>query len=232
MAKQEESKVESKLFIAFGDVHGDTRNISRISGISAADGVIITGDLTNRGTAEAARRVLDEIRRYNQRIIGQIGNMDTVSVQAELEGVGENIHLKARELAPGVGIMGIGHSTPTPFNTPSEVPESTMRQWLEETHRQARDFEELVLCIHTPPEGSEADRVGSGQHVGSPAVREFIERVQPAVCLTGHIHESVCSQLLGNTLVVNPGMLGAGGYVRLEIAGGAPRAELMSVDQD
>jgi Icc-related predicted phosphoesterase len=40
---------------------------------------------------------------------------------------------------------------------------------------------------------------------GSTAVREAIERFQPALGLHGHIHEARGTKRLGRTLCVNPG---------------------------
>jgi Icc-related predicted phosphoesterase len=219
----------STYYVAFGDVHESTANLPRIAELPGAAGVIITGDLTNCGCTEPAKKIMSEIADINPRIMGQIGNMDTISVESVLEEMGTNIHLQAVELAPGVGLMGVGYSTPTPFSTPSEVPDATMGQWLDQTYEKAKNFKELVLCVHTPPVNTCADRIDSGAHVGSPAVRAFIERVQPAVCLTGHIHESVCSESLGATQVVNPGAMAAGGYVLLHIEDGKARAELKFV---
>ena len=42
-------------------------------------------------------------------------------------------------------------------------------------------------------------------HVGSTAVREVIEDVQPILSLHGHIHESRAAVRIGRTLAVNPG---------------------------
>ena len=41
--------------------------------------------------------------------------------------------------------------------------------------------------------------------VGSKAVRQAIERHQPALALHGHIHEARGTHRLGNTLCINPG---------------------------
>jgi Predicted phosphoesterases, related to the Icc protein len=87
-----------------------------------------------------------------------------------------------------------------------------------------------VAVIHTPPLNTKADRLGSGVSVGSPAVRRFLERAQPEVCLTGHIHESRAEDRLGRTLILNPGMLAHGGYVRLDYEDGRLSARLLSVD--
>ena len=63
--------------------------------------------------------------------------------------------------------------------------------------------------------------------MGSTAVREFIEEVQPDVCVCGHIHESRGVDRIGRTVVVNPGTLLSGGYVVVRLAGeGGFAAEL------
>ena len=54
------------------------------------------------------------------------------------------------------------------------------------------------------------DQTSSGASVGSVALRELIEREQPAVTLHGHIHESpirsgrICCRI-GRTWCANPG---------------------------
>ena len=50
--------------------------------------------------------------------------------------------------------------------------------------------------------------------VGSHAIRESIEEVQPVVALCGHIHESRATSKLGRTVVVNPGSQYPGGSCR------------------
>jgi hypothetical protein len=125
--------------------------------------------------------------------------------------------------------MGVGASSPTPFNTPSEYPDTRIGEWLQAAHSQVEGAERLLLVAHDPPRGTKADMVGGGSHVGSEAVREFIERVQPDVCLTGHIHESRAADTLGKTVIINPGMLSRGGYAVVGIRDGALTAELKTV---
>lgn len=202
-------------WIAIGDIHESADNAARVPGIGEAEGVIVTGDLTNRGTVEAARAVYETIARANPKVHAQIGNMDTPQVTEFLESKGANIHRKAVELAPGLGLLGVGLSTPTPFNTPSEVKDDVLAGWLEEVREKGREFSTLVLACHTPPLDTGADDLGGGRHVGSEAVRAFVEKVQPAACITGHIHEAKSVDRIGTTLVINPGMLSGGGFVRL-----------------
>jgi Icc-related predicted phosphoesterase len=47
-----------------------------------------------------------------------------------------------------------------------------------------------VLICHAPPYGTALDQVKPGLHAGSTAMRDFIEKVQPAYFFCGHIHEA------------------------------------------
>jgi Icc-related predicted phosphoesterase len=72
---------------------------------------------------------------------------------------------------------------------------------------------ETVFVLHSPPRGTRCDMVGARAHVGSRAIRAFVERHQPPLVLAGHIHESprVSSSYrdtIGETVAVNPGQFG------------------------
>jgi Icc-related predicted phosphoesterase len=206
-----------RIFIAVGDIHGDMANLARIPDLSRADGVIVTGDLTIRGQRPEGKRVIDAIRAINPAVRAQIGNMDNQDIDDWLTDQGINLHRRVAELAPGVGLMGVGWSTPTPFGTPSEISEEDLARWIDDTYALAAGYARLVVVVHTPPYNTATDRLPSGVHVGSPAVREFLVRVQPALCVTGHIHESRGQDRIGETVVINPGPLSAGGYVRIRV---------------
>ncbi|MBA4357294.1 MAG: serine/threonine protein phosphatase [Desulfovibrio sp.] len=225
-------------WIAVGDVHESAGMLDAIPGIAGAEGLILTGDLTNRGRQAQAACVLDRAQGANPHVLAQMGNMDHPEVDALLTLRGQNIHRQARLLAPGLVLMGVGWSTPTPFGTPSEISEAELEQWLDQTHRQAQELAArdcpdgsalLLAVIHTPPLDTSLDRTSSGTHVGSRAVRAFIETAQPAVCLCGHIHEAVGEERLGRTHVLNPGLLAEGGYVRLSLMDGGLSASLEQV---
>ena len=72
---------------------------------------------------------------------------------------------------------------------------------------------ETVYVLHSPPRGTRCDMIGPEAHVGSRAIRAFVERHQPPLVLSGHIHESprISSSYrdtIGRTVVVNPGQFG------------------------
>jgi len=67
-----------------------------------------------------------------------------------------------------------------------------------------------IFVCHTPPYGSALDCVMTGEHVGSRAVRRFIEQHQPWLALHGHVHEAPrisgrYTEHIGGTLCINPG---------------------------
>lgn len=202
-------------YIGFGDVHGRAAAAARIPGIREAAGIIVSGDLSNHGGKAEAEAALAVFRGLNPTVFAQIGNMDRAAAEQALDAAGANISRRAVALPGGAWLMGAGWSTPTPFGTPSEIPDATLADWLEEGWAQVGDPARLILVCHTPPHGTKTDRLPGGAHVGSQAVRDFILRRQPAVCLTGHIHESAAEDTLGATRIVNPGMLDAGGYASI-----------------
>jgi uncharacterized protein len=48
-----------------------------------------------------------------------------------------------------------------------------------------------VYVLHSPPALTKLDMIWNGMHVGSIAIREFIENHKPLLTLHGHIHETV-----------------------------------------
>jgi len=201
--------------VAFGDIHMDYAILDRIPRLSEADLVIITGDLTNFGGRHEAAIVLDAVRRINPTVLALLGNLDRPSVDAYLDEAGINLH--GRGVVRGeLGIFGVGGSNPTPFNTPTEYPEEELARLVRQGYGQVVSAPVKVLVSHPPPHGTATDRLRNGAHVGSTAIREFIEAEQPHFCLTGHIHESREVDTLGDTLILNPGMLGSPGWIELE----------------
>lgn len=217
----EETMADTAYWLAFGDIHDDIARLDDIPELNGAAGVIVTGDMTLGGGIRQAARVLEPIAGRVPLLYAQIGNMDRDEITGWLEDRGWNLHARARELFPGVMALGVGCSPFTPFGTPSEHSESRLGEWMEQAYAEAlRTAGEntapvLALISHTPPQATACDRLGSGAPVGSMAVREFIEKRKPAVCLCGHIHESRAEDHIGGTHIINPGTLGAGGYIVL-----------------
>ena len=200
--------------VVFGDVHMDLGNFSRIPAVGTADTIIITGDITNYGSHQAARKIIDTVRTVNDRIVALAGNLDNKDVAGYLEKEGISLHGKGRRYGK-LGIFGVGGSNFTPFNTPIEYSEDELQRFLIQGYEQVKTAPNIILVSHTPPRQTTTDRIGSGLHVGSAAVRAFIEEYQPAFCLCGHIHEARAQDRIGNTHVINPGMIRDGGWIEI-----------------
>jgi uncharacterized protein len=212
--------------VAFGDIHmmlgtGDHASVWR-----QADLLIVTGDLTHFGHRAEALQVIEAIRSSHQgELLAVPGNLDHREVADYLSEIGVNLHGRG-VVRNGVGFFGLGGSNPTPFHTPFEFAEEELARLLAAGHRQLQGTAPRILVSHTPPHGTRADRLSNGTHVGSQAVRRFIDQEQPDLCLCGHIHESRGEELLGRTRILNPGMLRDGGWIGINIDNGIIAAGL------
>lgn len=212
--------------IAFGDIHERLKAFDLLTErIAEADFSIITGDLTQFGTKEKALRVIEVLERINPNMLVQVGNLDDLGIDAWLTEEGINIHGTGRDVE-GTGIFGAGGSNHTPFHTPVEFSEDELKSFLEKGYSEVKDSPVKIMVCHTPPFNTQVDMISSGAHVGSKAVREFIEKYQPDLCLTGHIHEASGEDTIGKTRIINPGPLFEGGYVWIEAEDGKVNAEL------
>ncbi len=215
--------------ISFGDVHEDTNNLIKIkSELENADLIVISGDLTNYHGKVEAKKVLESIKRYNKRLLAQYGNLDQPEVNEYLTGEGINLHGNGYVFGD-VGIFGCGGSSPTPFNTPSEITESDIKKYLTHGYSKVKDAKWKIMVCHTPPKDTVIDIIRSGIHVGSSTVRDFIVQYKPDVCISGHIHESRGKDKVGDTIVLNAGMFRDGWYIEVAIDKGGLSAELKYV---
>ncbi len=121
----------------------------------------------------------------------------------------------------GVQVVSVGYTNPTPFETSRETSEIALAEKLRVASRDVNSAYCVLANLHAPPYGCGAldlvgnpDRPGETKHVGSHAVRDFIERVQPLVALVGHIHEGKGVARLGRTDVFNPGSDYAAGVLQ------------------
>lgn len=73
-----------------------------------------------------------------------------------------------------------------------------------------KNMNKAIYVFHAPPFETNLDVLYDGRHVGSKAIKTFIEKKQPYLTLHGHIHESPkvsgsYSEKIGKTLGINPG---------------------------
>ncbi len=120
----------------------------------------------------------------------------------------------------GYQMLSSAWASPTPWDSPRELPEDELERKLEEIAGGLEPGVPAIFNLHCPPFRSTLDQapeltkdlrvVTTGGEprlvpVGSTAVRAFIERHQPLLGLHGHIHESRGATMIGRTLCLNPG---------------------------
>ena len=212
--------------VSFGDVHMATRNLDRMTeAMRDVDLLIISGDLTNFGGVDDARKVLDDARRACPQVLALPGNLDRREVLSFLDAEGVGLHGRG-VVRDGIGIFGCGGSNITPFKTPTELTEDEIYDVLTRGYGDVRDCRPLLMVCHTPPFETACDRIIGGRPVGSTAARRFIEEVKPDVCISGHIHESAGVDRIGPTVIFNAGPFKGGGYIVVHKAGSSLEARL------
>jgi Icc-related predicted phosphoesterase len=148
------------------------------------------------------------------------GNDDQLEIDAVVEaaatvelGEGRVVDIDGFQLASS------GWANRTPWDTYREEDEPQLLQRIETMlEGLTAEPERTIFSLHCPPYGTglddapqltkDMDLKDAGRApvpVGSTAVREAIERHQPALSLHGHIHEARGTHRLGRTLCINPG---------------------------
>jgi uncharacterized protein len=198
--------------LIFSDIHSDARALEKLMQIEA-DYYFAAGDLVS--WARGLEKMGEIMQPHGKKVYALPGNHESEQNIAEFcERFGfVNFHGGTIEIG-GTRVAGLGYSTPTPFDTPGEYSEEEMAERLEKFAR----FHPQVLICHAPPLGTELDRIKPGLHAGSRAVREFVEKHQPAYFFCGHIHEAEGKVIqMGATRAMN---VGKRGYL-LEIKSGS-----------
>ncbi len=195
--------------------------------------LLVGGDLTSFGGVVRARTVLTELGLGFRRLLAVAGNTDMPEVGRWLSELG--VTLEGRPVVDrGVGYIGCGGSNRTPMVTPNERDEDEIARCLDNAYRgleQLGGWDRVVVVSHCPPADTSTDRTHSGQHVGSKALRAFLEDHPVDLCLCGHIHESMGIDEVAGSVVCNPGSLAWGGYASVTWQEGRPvcRMEQVSV---
>lgn len=203
--------------VVLSDLHDSVAHIDSLHAArDKADALVVCGDFTTFGDRPQIQGMADAVRLDGLPLFFVLGNCDAMPADGVLDGW-HNLHGRIVE-HEGWLFAGIGGSLPCPSHTPGEFPEASYTRLLEEIRgacvgRAGR----LILVSHQPPFGTDADLIPSGAHVGCHALRAFLDEVQPACCLTGHIHEARSESRVGQTVLLNPGPFSKGNVRLLEL---------------
>lgn len=212
--------------VCASDIHLAFRAIERLADeLQHADLVVLAGDLTHFGEPADAFTVIDAFRKHQPHVLSVTGNLDMAWVIDAFHDAGISLHGEGRRFGR-LGIFGCGGSNITPMDTPTEWEEPQLDEILERGFAAVADAPDQLLVCHVPPFDTRLDRLMNGTPVGSPAVRQFLERRRPALAVVGHIHEGRGIDRVGDTVVINPGPLRDGGYAVITHDDAGFKAEL------
>jgi Icc-related predicted phosphoesterase len=184
------------------DFHGQYDHLDAFLDLGA-DIVIIAGDLTDCGPAEAA---VDFLAKIDVPCFAVPGNCDPPEMIEIIEqSSAVNLHGATIEMG-SITLTGIGASNPTPFNTPFELSEEQIDEILNAAKRRFKPNVHNVLVAHAPPQGT-LDCI-CDTNVGSLSLRKHMKDFDLVCC--AHIHEEKGIKDCEGVLVVNPGMASEG----------------------
>ena len=214
--------------LIISDGHGDLAGLDRLEAeIRAADMVLYGGDFAMMHAPETGRPFLERFAALNDRIFSVTGNCDEPDFRFDLEEYDMNIE-GSLSYYGGLMLSGSGGGSKFTGTSPNERDDedlvSDLRLVADSVPEGAEStpalWDNLVIIAHNPPKDTKLDMIENGIHVGSPLIRGFIERYQPLLVVSGHIHESAAIDRIGDSVLVNPGSIAEGKYAVAEISGG------------
>jgi len=227
--------------LIISDGHGAVDQLDRLEPIMKdADAVLFGGDFAQYGKPETGQPFLERLAHAHDRIFAVTGNCDEPFFKDSLDEYDISIEGSLSYYC-GLVLSGSGGGSKFDGTTPNE---RTDEELVSDLHLVAECAGEenpgdesqtdklpvsdelwnnLILVIHNPPKDTKLDVITNGAHVGSPLIRDFIEKYKPLLVVSGHIHESAAIDKIGGTTLINPGALLQGKYAIAEISGGGKK---------
>jgi len=213
------------------DIHSNNSAVARLRDKALkerADVLLICGDITHFGTIQATERIL-KVLSHSSKVLFVHGNCDP-SELSERKRIGNSENLHSRHVnIDGLSFIGSGGSLRTPFETRIEYTEEQISNHLKNALLELGNMRVIVVS-HDPPFNTKLDRIYSGEHVGSLALREFILIRKPIIVACGHIHEGRGIDKISDSIIVNPGPTFNGYCALAEINENQVTVELSKAD--
>lgn len=186
------------------DIHGERAVFEEILRKSPdCDAVLLGGDITNFGTPDQAESFIKLAASSFRHVLAVAGNCDSRQIDERISKLGVSLFGVGTTI-DGIGFLGCSAMPPW-TGSMYELTEQEMGNILQRGNEQVGDAAQRVVLSHTPPHGCLLDDSRRAGHVGSHAVREFVDSTQPDLLVCGHIHEARGTDTIGSTVVVNCG---------------------------
>lgn len=210
-------------FLVLADIHSDYEKLGEILSEERGkfDAIIAPGDFTDMyeipegfTQLEMAEIVITKIIAAKKPVFAVPGNHDPYGIMETFKDYGINIHCEVRKTG-NFDIMGWGGAM-TPFDTRFEPTEEETDEYIKKTFKSIKS-KNFILVVHNPPHDTALDMLQDKTHVGSKAIRRFIEDKKPVASVSAHIHESDGDDKIGDTVIFYPGAVFEGKYGIMEI---------------
>jgi len=187
--------------LAAGDIHGDTRLARQLAEKAEREKValvILTGDIT--GIIET-QNLIKPFTDRKEKIVFVPGNWDspeTASFLSKFYGIKniDDYYVKYKN----VGIFGAGNAGTF------SVDEKRTFEKLKKNFKKVKNLEKKIMVTHFHAAGTKSELSG---FPGSSGIRRAIEKFQPDLFISGHIHElEGVEEKIGKTKVINVGRKG------------------------
>lgn len=195
-------KYEKKLrILAAGDIHGNTKlakELAEKAKKEKVDLVILTGDIVGLIETE---NIIKPFIDMNEKVVFVPGNWDspdTAAVLSKIYGIKnlDEYYVKYNN----VGIFGLG-SAGTMFLNEKEAFDK-----LKKNFEKVKNLEKKIMVSHLHAAGTKSELSG---FPGSSGIRKAIEKFQPNLFISGHIHElEGIEDKIGMTRIINVGRKG------------------------
>ncbi|RLI97258.1 MAG: metallophosphoesterase [Candidatus Aenigmatarchaeota archaeon] len=220
--------------LVVADIHGVLDSLSRLITTVGRDfdAIICPGDFTDMYSVpkefsqiDIAELIVQKLLSLGKPVLCVPGNHDPYEIIDVFDDYDINLHANTKRVG-GETFIGWG-GAPTPFNTIFEPTDDETKETLDSLGTKAD--KRFILVTHDPPKDTNLDKVESGDHVGSPVIRGFIEKKQPILAISAHIHESGGQDKIGDSTLFYPGALFSGKYGVVEIEGDNVKCEIKSL---
>jgi len=204
--EKEQGKPNKKFkILAAGDFHGDssiTKRLAEKAEREKVDLVILTGDITS---PLETKNLLKPFIDRKERVVFVPGNWDsseTINFLSHLYGI-KNLGEKYVKY-DNVGIFGIG-SPDWQMELDDKKTFDKLKKDFDKLN-QDKNLEKKIMVSHLHAAGTKSEFSGVA---GSDALRKAIEKFQPDLFLSGHIHEAEgLTEKIGKTKVISVGKKG------------------------
>lgn len=189
--------------LAFVDTHGNKKAINQVlKKVDEVDLIICAGDVSEWGSN--IKSILSEFKKTKKPLLIIPGNHEfDEELREECKSFDNVIYLHKGSYTLGnYSFFGYGGGG---FAERSPEFESASKKFLKTVSNESK----IILVTHGPPYGTKLDSLPGLGHRGCKSLREFIDKAKPLLHICGHLHENAGNQqVVGRTLVVNPGPSG------------------------